>query len=74
MKEKFFEYILDNFTIDNDGRMIISNVLDWIWVEPFDKKDTVNALEIILYGIGIEREEIERFIIGIRDETRFSLD
>lgn len=62
MKEKFFEYILDNFTIDNDGRMIISNVLDWIWVEQFDKKDTVNALEIILYGIGIEREEIERFI------------
>ena len=42
--------------------MIIGNVLDWIWVELFDKKDTVNALEIILYGIGIERKEIERFI------------
>lgn len=62
MKDKFFEYILDHFTIDSDGKMIISNVLDWIWVHAMDKEDTVNALEIILYGIGIEREEIERFI------------
>ena len=36
MKEKFWQYILDNFTIDNDGRKIISNIIDWFWMESFD--------------------------------------
>lgn len=62
MKEKFWQYILDNFTIDNDGRKIISNIIDWFWMESFDREDTVNALLLLLDGIGIEREEIEQFI------------
>ena len=61
MKEKFWQYILDNFTIDNDGRKIISNIIDWFWIESFDREDTVNALLLLLDGIGIEREEIEQF-------------
>lgn len=62
IKEKFWQYILDNFTIDNDGRKIISNIIDWFWMESFDKEDTVNALLLLLDGIGIEKEEIEQFI------------
>jgi hypothetical protein len=62
MREKFLQYILDNFTIDNDGRIIISNIIDWFWMESFDKEDTVNALLLLLDGIGIEKEEIEQFI------------
>lgn len=62
MREKFWQYILDNFTIDNDGRRIIRNIIDWFWMESFDKEDTVNALLLLLDGIGIEKEEIEQFI------------
>ena len=62
MKEKFWQYILDNFTIDNDGRKMISNIIDWFWKESFDKEDTVNALMFLLDGIGIEKEEIEKFV------------
>lgn len=62
MREKFLQYILDNFTIDNDGRRIISTIIDWFWMESFDKEDTVDALLLLLDGIGIEKEEIEQFI------------
>lgn len=62
MKENFWQYILDNFTIDNDGRRIISNIINWIWLQPMDKEDTINTLMFLLDGIGIEKEEIERFV------------
>lgn len=62
MKDELWQYILDNFTIDNDGRKIICNVLDWIWLQSMDKEDTVNTLLILLDGIGIEKEEIEKFV------------
>lgn len=62
MKDKFWQYILDNFTIDNDGRKIICNILDWVWLQSMDKEDTVSALIFLLNGIGIERKEIEQFI------------
>ena len=42
--------------------MIISNILNWVWVQAMDKEDTVNAMMELLDGIGIEKEEIERFI------------
>lgn len=62
MKDKFWQYILDNFTIDNDGRKMIRNILDWVWLQSIDKEDTVSVLMFLLDGIGIEREEIEQFI------------
>ncbi len=62
MKDKFWQYILDNFTIDNDGRKMIRNILDWVWLQSMDKEDTVSVLMFLLDGIGIEREEIEQFI------------
>lgn len=62
MKEKFQEYLFENFTIDNDGKQMIENILEWIWVQSMDKEDTVEALMLLLDGIGIQREEIERFI------------
>ena len=62
MKEEFFEYILENFTIDNDGKRMIRNIIDWLWEQSMDKEDTVNSLLELLNGIGIEKEEIERFI------------
>lgn len=62
MKEKFWQYILDNFTVDNDGRKMICNILDWIWLQSMDKEDTVNALSLLLDGIGIKKEEIEQFV------------
>lgn len=58
MKDKFGQYILDNFTIDTDGRKIIRDIIDWIWVQSMDKRDTVNALAEMLNSIGIEKEEI----------------
>lgn len=62
MKDKFWQYILDNFTIDTDGRKIIRDIIDWIWVQSMDKRDTVNALAEMLYSIGIEKEEIAGYI------------
>lgn len=62
MKDALWQYIKDNFTIDNDGRKIICNILDWIWLQSMDKEDTVNTLLILLDGIGIEKEEIEKFV------------
>lgn len=61
-KDKFFEYILENFTIDNDGRKLISNILDWIWVQSMDKEDSVNCLMLLLDGIGLTEDEISQFI------------
>lgn len=62
MKDKFWQYILDNFKIDNDGRKMICNILDWVWLQSMDKEDTVSVLMFLLDGIGIERKEIEQFI------------
>lgn len=62
MKEEFLAYIFNTFTIDPDGKKMIRNILDWIWVQSMDKEDTVNALMCLLDGTGIEKEEIERFI------------
>lgn len=61
-KDEFFEYILENFTIDNDGRKLISNILDWIWVQSMDKEDSVNCLMLLLDGIGLTEDEIGQFI------------
>lgn len=62
MKEKFSQYIKDNFTIDPDGKRIIRNIIDWVWEQSMDKEDTVKSLMCLLNGIGIEEEEIERFV------------
>lgn len=62
MKKKFWEYILENFTIDNNGRKIIHNIIDWVWMQSMDKEDSVNTLDFFLDGIGIKKEEIEQFI------------
>lgn len=62
MKEKFKNYIFNNYSIDDDGRKIISNVIDWVWYQSMDKEDSVNFLLFILKGIRIEKEEIEQFI------------
>ena len=61
-KDEFFEYILENFTIDNDGRRLISNILDWIWMQSMDKEDSVNCLMLLLDGIGLTENEISQFI------------
>lgn len=61
-KDEFFEYILENFTIDNDGRKLISNILDWIWVQSMDKEDSVNCLMLLLDDIGLTEDEISQFI------------
>ena len=62
MKKKFWEYILENFTIDNNGRKIIYNIIDWVWMQLMDIEDSVNTLDFLLDGIGIKKEEIEQFI------------
>lgn len=59
---KIFQYILDNFTIDNDGIKMINNIINWVWTQTMDKEDTVSTLLFLLDGIGIEREEIEQFV------------
>lgn len=62
MKEKFFQYVIDNFTVDNDGIKMINNIINWVWTQTMDKEDTVSTLLFLLDGIGIEREEIEQFV------------
>lgn len=61
-KEEFYEYIKDNFSIDVDGMRLIRNLIDWLWMQPFDKEDTIKALSALLDGIGITTSEIEQFI------------
>ena len=59
MKKKFWEYILENFTIDNNGRKIIYNIIDWVWMQSMDKEDSVNTLDFLLDGIGIKKEDLK---------------
>lgn len=61
-KEKFYEYIGENFSIDTDGMNLIGNIINWVWLQSFDKEDSVNTLSALLDGIGITRYEIEQFI------------
>ena len=61
-KEELFNYIRDNFTVDNDGLKIIWNVLDWVLLQSMDTEDTIEAIMCLLDGIGLEREEIERIL------------
>lgn len=62
MKEKFWEYIRDNFNLDIDGGRMVRNIIDWVWEQSMDKEDTVKSLMCLLDGIGIEEEEIEQFV------------
>ena len=57
-----YDYIVGHFTIDDDGKKIISNILEWISYESMDKEDTVKCLQCLLDGIGIRKEEIEQFV------------
>ncbi len=61
-KEEFYEYIKEHFSIDVDGMKLIRNIIDWVWLQSFDKEDTVKALSALLDNIGITTSEIERFI------------
>lgn len=61
-KEEFYEYIKGHFSIDVDGMRVIRNIIDWIWMQSFDKEDTVEALSALLDNIGITATEIEQFI------------
>lgn len=61
-KEEFYEYIKEHFSIDVDGMRLIRNIIDWIWMQSFDKEDTVKALSALLDNIGITTAEIEQFI------------
>lgn len=57
-----YDYIVGHYTIDDDGKKIISNILEWISYESMDKEDTVKCLLCLLDGIGIERGKIEQFV------------
>lgn len=61
-KEKFYEYIEENFSMNTDSMNLIGNIIDWVWLQSFDKEDTVNILSALLDGIGITSSEIEQFI------------
>ncbi len=61
-KEKFYEYIEENFLMNTDSMNLIGNIIDWVWLQSFDKEDTVNILSALLDGIGITSSEIEQFI------------
>ena len=66
MKKKFWEYILENFTIDNNGRKIIYNIIDWVWMQSMDKEDSVNTLDFLLDGIGIKKKRSNSSLTGIK--------
>ena len=61
-KEKFYEYIEENFLMNTDSMNLIGNIIAWVWLQSFDKEDTVNILSALLDGIGITSSEIEQFI------------
>lgn len=61
-KEEFYEYIKEHFSMDVDGMRLIRNIIDWVWMQSFDKEDTVKALSALLDNIGITTSEIEQFI------------
>ena len=66
MKRKFWEYILENFTIDNNGRKIIYNIIDQVWMQSMDKEDSVNTLDFLLDGIGIKKKRSNSSLTGIK--------
>ena len=66
MKKKFEEYILENFTIDNNGRKIIYNIIDQVWMQSMDKEDSVNTLDFLLDGIGIKKKRSNSSLTGIK--------
>lgn len=57
--EEFFEYLKENFTLSPDAYTLIDNILDYIsWID--DTEIQHNSLKQLLYGIGLEDEEIEQ--------------
>lgn len=61
-KEKFYDYIGENFSIDTDGMNLVGNIIAWVWLQSLDKEETVHILSALLDGIGITTPEIEQFI------------
>lgn len=55
-----FEYIRENFNIDGYG-FLVRNIIDWTNTQSMDREDTISTLVELLNGIGITKEEIEKF-------------
>ena len=55
-----FEYIKENFNIEGYG-FLVRNIIDWVNEQSMDREDTISALLELLWGIGLEKEEIEKF-------------
>lgn len=62
MREQLKEYIFEKFNIDNVGRRIIVNIVDWVYLQSMDKADTISCLMELLDGIGITEEELGKFV------------
>lgn len=60
-REQFYQYILDNFSINGEAGRLIDNILEF--VDNYysnDKEEQFRALQFLLDGIGLEDEELEK--------------
>lgn len=63
-KEKFYTYILDNFTLSAETQRIISNILTYVGLNAPDNDEAHKLLRFFLDGtIGITDEEIRMFTV-----------
>lgn len=60
-KEEFYQYILDNFTIDATSARLIRSILDFVENNYIDENEQYNVLCELLDGtIGLTDEEIKK--------------
>ena len=58
--EEFFEYLKENFTLSPDAYILIDNILEYVSWSYYDSEIQYDLLRQLLYGIGLEDEEIEQ--------------
>lgn len=60
-RKQFYEYILENFNISSEAKMLVDNILEF--VDNYysnDAEEQFKALSFLLYGIGLKDEELKK--------------
>ena len=57
--DEFYDYIIENFTLDGTSKSLIRNIIDYV-SKTSNGENTYTLLNWLLYGIGLEDSELRR--------------
>lgn len=43
MKDRLLTYIFENYPLDKDGTRLVTNIIEWVWLQAMDKEDTTGC-------------------------------